>query len=156
MSFKITLIKILYSVAITFAVGVIYLAAMIYGDEWKINNYVGDRNTPRDLPYKWRFNMNDQDVFVHLHIQKTGGSVFEHRLLNYLTNMPCFGYKGKLPASDAPADMVRMDCVNGRNQTWIFSRKSTKWGCGVHADLSTLRMCVDNYLNIEEGRRVRK
>lgn len=38
-----------------------------------------------------------------------------------------------------------------RNENWLFSRYSTGWKCGLHADWTELTGCVDGELNKIEG-----
>lgn len=38
-----------------------------------------------------------------------------------------------------------------RNENWLFSRYSTGWKCGLHADWTELTSCVDTELNKIEG-----
>lgn len=49
----------------------------------------------------------------------------------------------------------RCECFrpNSVNSNWLFSRYSIGWKCGLHADWTELRECVDEYLNSKEGTR---
>lgn len=38
-----------------------------------------------------------------------------------------------------------------RNENWLFSRYSTGWKCGLHADWTELTSCVDQELDKNEG-----
>lgn len=38
-----------------------------------------------------------------------------------------------------------------RNENWLFSRYSTGWKCGLHADWTELTSCVDQELDRNEG-----
>lgn len=38
-----------------------------------------------------------------------------------------------------------------RNENWLFSRYSTGWKCGLHADWTELTGCVDQELDKNEG-----
>lgn len=38
-----------------------------------------------------------------------------------------------------------------RNENWLFSRYSTGWKCGLHADWTELISCVDQELDKNEG-----
>jgi len=58
--------------------------------------------------------------------------------------------------------MLRCDCLrpnshkkDGESQ-WLFSRHSTGWRCGLHADWTELNACVDSYFNAEEGLKSRR
>ncbi|CAJ0610391.1 unnamed protein product [Cylicocyclus nassatus] len=98
------------------------------------------------------FSIAGNDVLVFVHIQKTAGTSFEKFLVRHLkTEHPCQCIKGK----------KRCTCSRpGRtNEVWLFSRYSTGWLCGLHADFTELYVsgCVDNMLNKKEGaRRVRR
>lgn len=41
-------------------------------------------------------------------------------------------------------------------ETWLFSRYSTGWQCGLHADWTELTACVDQTMNAIEDSRVRR
>jgi heparan sulfate 6-O-sulfotransferase HS6ST1 len=43
-----------------------------------------------------------------------------------------------------------------RNENWLFSRYSTGWKCGLHADWTELTGCVDSELNKIEGDNVKR
>lgn len=98
------------------------------------------------------FSIADNDVLVFVHIQKTAGTSFEKFLVRHLDiERPCQCSKGK----------KRCSCFrpNKRNEVWLFSRYSTGWLCGLHADFTELYVsgCVDRMLNKKEGaRRVRR
>merc|ERR1712037_1084823 len=40
-----------------------------------------------------------------------------------------------------------LDVTEGEGRNWLFSRYSTGWRCGLHADWTELTGCVDNYLS---------
>ncbi|XGW10680.1 hypothetical protein V3C99_012297 [Haemonchus contortus] len=98
------------------------------------------------------FSIAGNDVLVFVHIQKTAGTSFEKFLVRHLDiERPCQCSKGK----------KRCSCLrpNKRNEVWLFSRYSTGWLCGLHADFTELYVsgCVDNALNKKEGaRRMRR
>ncbi len=96
----------------------------------------------KDLSRNYDFDINgDFDVFVYLHIQKTGGTTFgKHLVKNIELAKPCQCYTGK----------KKCDCENDKGHTWIFSRYSTGWRCGLHADWTELHSCVDTYLDKQE------
>lgn len=92
------------------------------------------------------FNMSDSDVIVFLHIQKTAGTSFERFLVKHLNvSAPCVCQMGK----------KRCTCLapGSTKRIWLFSRYSTGWICGLHADFTELFVsgCVDNALDKKEG-----
>ncbi|CEF59789.1 Heparan sulfate 6-O-sulfotransferase [Strongyloides ratti] len=93
-----------------------------------------------------KFNLNSDDVIVFLHIQKTAGTSFEKFLVkNMNIEYKCECNLGK----------KRCNCNknNSTKQTWLFSRYSTGWMCGLHADYTELFVsdCVENVLDRKEG-----
>lgn len=93
-----------------------------------------------------RFDMTENDVIVFLHIQKTAGTSFEKFLVRHLNiSNPCICHMGK----------KRCTCHRPGNNKgiWLFSRYSTGWVCGLHADFTELYAsgCVDNALDRKEG-----
>ena len=102
-----------------------------------------------DLTRDYRFDINnDKDVIVFLHMQKTGGTTFgRHLVKNVQLKKPCVCYRGR----------KRCDCENRNDHVWLFSRYSTGWRCGLHADWTELTSCVDGMLNkIEDDIRYRR
>lgn len=88
----------------------------------------------------------DRDVLVFLHAQKTGGSTFERHLVRDTT-------------AGVPAPCVcrrrrkRCDCRDSRGRQWLFSRFSSGWVCGLHADWTELHDCVPRYLDKHEDKK---
>ncbi|XP_075708510.1 heparan-sulfate 6-O-sulfotransferase 3 [Rhinoderma darwinii] len=80
------------------------------------------------------FNIKGDDVIVFLHIQKTGGTTFgRHLVRNIHLEQPC----------DCKPGQKKCTCHRpGRKETWLFSRFSTGWSCGLHADWTELTNCV--------------
>lgn len=95
-----------------------------------------------------RFDMNAHDVMVFLHIQKTGGTSFGRHLVQDLDlQRPCTCQrKRKLCYCFRPS----------RNENWLFSRYSTGWKCGLHADFTELTGCVDSELDKNEGKSIKR
>lgn len=105
------------------------------------------------------FNSTDRDTLVFLHIQKTGGTTLGNRLVHNIEHHKCL----KVP------DTKRWQCLrpianNPRDpeprqtnvpHTWIFSRYSTGWLCGLHADWTELHGCVEDKLNEIAGQKDR-
>ncbi len=95
---------------------------------------------------KFAFDIENNEVIVFLHIQKTGGTTFGRHLVNDLeVEPPCECRIGR----------KRCKCVNSKDQAWLVSRYSTGWLCGLHADWSELHECVNNALNRRESPRER-
>lgn len=81
------------------------------------------------------FDINSTDVMVFLHIQKTGGTSFGKHLVNDLDlEKQCWKVRG----------LKRSNCFrpNSDSETWLFSRYSTGWKCGLHAGWTSLSECV--------------
>lgn len=90
--------------------------------------------TERDLTRDVDFNIRGDDVIVFLHIQKTGGTTFgRHLVRNIRLEQPC----------DCKAGQKKCTCHRpGKQESWLFSRFSTGWSCGLHADWTELTNCV--------------
>lgn len=88
---------------------------------------------------------SNQDFLVLLHIQKTGGTTFERHLVHdlELTN-PCSCTDDKrrcwCPKTAKQNDLDRTTA----DRTWLISRFSTGWVCGLHADWTQLNSCLAN------------
>nr|CAG4645833.1 EOG090X0E58 [Lynceus sp. MCZ IZ 141354] len=95
------------------------------------------------------FEMSGNDVIVFLHIQKTGGTIFgRHLVQNLDLDRPCLCHRKK----------KRCDCFrpNTKNEQWLFSRYSTGWKCGLHADWTELTSCVDSALDAYERQTLKR
>ena len=107
------------------------------------------------------FKINENDVMVFLHIQKTGGTTFERHLVRDLEatctcrkkkrrkNFDDYGRRKKFFAGGC--ECYRPSSNPNTKSTWLFSRYNTGWKCGLHADWTELTECVDSYLDTEEG-----
>jgi len=101
------------------------------------------------------------DVMVFLHMQKTGGTTFgkhlvqdidlerpcdchrkRNRLMRRKLKCECFTPNGRYKDKNG-----ELDVTDGEGRNWLFSRYSTGWRCGLHADWTELTGCVDNYLS---------
>lgn len=93
----------------------------------------------RDLDRHVEFNIREDDVMVFLHIQKTGGTTFgRHLVKNIQLEQPC----------DCMPGQRKCTCHRpGRAESWLFSRFSTGWSCGLHADWTELTSCVPVVMN---------
>jgi hypothetical protein len=99
----------------------------------------------------FEFDITKNDVMVFLHIQKTGGTTFGKHLVEDLKlEKPCMCHRMKFKKKKKKKK--RCDCYrpNG-DKIWLFSRYSTGWRCGLHADWTELNHCVDRYLDEVEG-----
>ncbi|XP_034614138.1 heparan-sulfate 6-O-sulfotransferase 3 [Trachemys scripta elegans] len=88
-----------------------------------------------ELCRRVQFDMRGRDVIVFLHIQKTGGTTFgRHLVRNIRLEQPCYCRAGQ----------KKCTChrPGGDKDTWLFSRFSTGWSCGLHADWTELTSCV--------------
>ncbi|XP_046614796.1 heparan-sulfate 6-O-sulfotransferase 1-B isoform X1 [Neodiprion virginianus] len=96
----------------------------------------------------FQFDINAHDVMVFLHIQKTGGTLFGKHLVRDLDlQRPCSCHRRR----------KRCSCFRpNRNENWLFSRYSTGWKCGLHADWTELTNCVDSELNKIEPEGVKR
>ncbi|XP_063062982.1 heparan-sulfate 6-O-sulfotransferase 1-B [Engraulis encrasicolus] len=96
----------------------------------------------KDLERSVDFEIKGEDVIVFLHIQKTGGTTFgRHLVQNVRLEVPC----------DCRPGQKKCTCYRpNRKETWLFSRFSTGWSCGLHADWTELINCVPGVLNKRE------
>jgi len=97
----------------------------------------------RELERELAFDMKGEDVIVFLHIQKTGGTTFgRHLVQNVRLEVPC----------DCRPGQKKCTCYRpNRRETWLFSRFSTGWSCGLHADWTELTNCVPGVLGRRES-----
>uniref|UniRef100_A0A8C9RIA9 Heparan-sulfate 6-O-sulfotransferase n=1 Tax=Scleropages formosus TaxID=113540 RepID=A0A8C9RIA9_SCLFO len=110
-----------------------------------------DKFTPRfnfserDLLRRVDFDIRGDDVIVFLHIQKTGGTTFgRHLVRNIRLEKPC----------DCRAGQKRCTCHRpGKEESWLFSRFSTGWSCGLHADWTELTSCVPAVMGRKEAKK---
>lgn len=99
--------------------------------------------TKADLNRVVDFNIKGDDVIVFLHIQKTGGTTFgRHLVRNIQLERPC----------ECHAGQKKCTCYRpGKMETWLFSRFSTGWSCGLHADWTELTSCVPSRMDTKEN-----
>lgn len=91
----------------------------------------------------------DNDVLVFLHMQKTSGSVFGRHLVHNAVGFPA--------SCRCVRRRKRCNCTDSDGFHWLFSRFSTGWVCGLHADWTELHACVPQTLNrLERVRRNRR
>jgi len=93
---------------------------------------------------------NEKNVLVYLHIQKTGGTTFNRHLVSDIKGHKCIQHLDDNRKS--PSKYHRTVCNHrGSENTWLFSRYSHGWPCGVHADWTALKECVNKKLRKDEG-----
>ena len=111
------------------------------------NEKIADKwnNTSSDFQ-EYRFDFDGDIVLVLLHMQKTGGTTFERQLVHNLVNSPCRCY----------TDRKRCDCDTKSGNLWLFSRYSTGWACGLHADWTELKSCVNDTFFNKKEHKIRK
>uniref|UniRef100_A0A665WB36 Heparan-sulfate 6-O-sulfotransferase n=1 Tax=Echeneis naucrates TaxID=173247 RepID=A0A665WB36_ECHNA len=100
----------------------------------KITSRFNFTERERDLDRHVAFDIRGDDVMVFLHIQKTGGTTFgRHLVKNIQLERPC----------DCVPGQRKCTCHRpGKAESWLFSRFSTGWSCGLHADWTELTSCV--------------
>lgn len=91
----------------------------------------------------YNFTNSKTDVMVFLHIQKTGGTTFGRHLVENL-NM-----SESCKCRRAPT--FRCYCKRESKKIWLFSRYSSGWPCGLHADWTELQACVPEYIRKRNG-----
>ncbi|XP_064121463.1 heparan-sulfate 6-O-sulfotransferase 2-like [Macrobrachium nipponense] len=101
--------------------------------------------------HDFQFDIRGHDVIVFLHIQKTGGTTFGRHLVDDLDlDRHCECHR-----------KIRKRCTCLRpgphsDETWLFSRHSTGWKCGLHADWTELTSCVDDMMDRIEDNSVER
>ncbi|XP_028655381.1 heparan-sulfate 6-O-sulfotransferase 3-B [Erpetoichthys calabaricus] len=102
----------------------------------------------KDLMRFVDFNIKGDDVIVFLHIQKTGGTTFgRHLVRNIRLEQPC----------DCKPGQKKCTCHRpGKKESWLFSRFSTGWSCGLHADWTELTNCVPVIMDKKEAQKGRR
>ncbi|XP_074863733.1 heparan-sulfate 6-O-sulfotransferase 2 [Carettochelys insculpta] len=160
--------KLLLALALLFLFGVIALQYVCPGSECQLRRlravsprladpYRAEDESParfvprfnfsgRDLLRRVDFNIKGDDLIVFLHIQKTGGTTFgRHLVRNIQLEQPC----------ECRAGQKKCTCHRpGKRETWLFSRFSTGWSCGLHADWTELTNCVPAVVDSrKEGKR---
>ncbi|XP_036787139.2 heparan-sulfate 6-O-sulfotransferase 2 isoform X1 [Manis pentadactyla] len=100
-----------------------------------------------DLMRKVDFDIKGDDLIVFLHIQKTGGTTFgRHLVRNIQLEQPC----------ECRVGQKKCTCHRpGKRETWLFSRFSTGWSCGLHADWTELTSCVPAAVDGKRDARLR-
>ena len=96
-----------------------------------------------------------QTILVFLHIQKTAGSEFDRaigRQLSFNNKSSC-----TCPSSQIRRSKILWKCNCIKNgESWLISRFSTGWLCGVHADWTTYHRCLAKKIKLDYGSKKRK
>ncbi|KAM8896652.1 heparan-sulfate 6-O-sulfotransferase 2 isoform 2-T2 [Lycaon pictus] len=122
-------------------------------DPYRSEDESSSRFVPRynfsrgDLLRKVDFDIKGDDLIVFLHIQKTGGTTFgRHLVRNIQLEQPC----------ECRVGQKKCTCHRpGKRETWLFSRFSTGWSCGLHADWTELTSCVPAVVDGKRDARLR-
>lgn len=92
------------------------------------------------------FNISGHDVMVFLHMQKTGGTSFGKNLVQNLE------LKQQCKKIVKQFIKPRFECKRpNSSEIWLYSRYSTGWLCGLHADWTTLTSCIPGVLKAHLG-----
>lgn len=104
--------------------------------------------------HDYAFNIDGNDVIVFLHIQKTAGTSFEKFLVNHLNiSRPCLCKDDRSCNGDKKCKKCKCFRPRSSKEFWLYSRYSTGWVCGLHADYTELfvSQCVDKAMDKIEG-----
>lgn len=77
-----------------------------------------------------------------------------HQRINFPFLLPQCPMPPSAPQRPCECQPKRKRCYcfrTHRNENWLFSRYSTGWKCGLHADWTELVSCVDQELDKNEG-----
>lgn len=108
------------------------------------NDTTTEMDDPDDRHTSRSFDITGSDVIVFLQIQNAGANFLERRLIEDLVlQRPCTCRKGRKICH----------CYRPRKRSsWLFSRYTLGWKCGVHPDWTELINCVDRVLDEDEGK----
>ena len=103
------------------------------------------------------FDFERDDLLIYLHMQKTGGTTFGRHMTDNLGKcLKIKGYKRR----DCERNLTVQSISNGEislrspkdvQDPWILSRLSTGWTCGLHADYTELKNCINSKLTSMVG-----
>ncbi|UYV71352.1 HS6ST1 [Cordylochernes scorpioides] len=122
-----------------------------YEETLKFLHALKNKPIKSDIPHneQFDFNIKGTDVIVFLHIQNTGGNVFARHMVEDLAlERPCVCRRNRRHCK----------CYrpNRPGSSWLFSRYTMGWKCGVHPDWTQLSHCVDQVMDEDEGRPVKR
>lgn len=121
-------------------------------DAYFAGRFLQNQFAPNELDREYSVDIDKQDVVVFLHIQKTGGTTFGRHLVDNLrVDPPC---NCLLPMKKHCECLTKNRTVG--NRVWLFSRYTTGWTCGLHADWTELKECVDDWFQRKYGRKKRR
>ncbi|NXS27908.1 H6ST2 sulfotransferase, partial [Pomatostomus ruficeps] len=144
--------KVLLALVMLFLFAVIVLQYVCPGTECQLlrlralspaaaaDPYRAEDETPaRFVP---RFNFSADDL-----LRRGGGTAFgRHLVRNIQLEQPC----------ECRAGQKKCTCHRpGKRETWLFSRFSTGWSCGLHADWTELTNCVPSVVDSKKEVRLR-
>lgn len=103
------------------------------------------------------FNSSGIDTLVFLHMQKTGGTTLGRRFVDDIVHLKCKKVRGKKRSYCPRPLAINSDrtIAPSHSGTWIFSRYSTGWVCGLHADWTELNACVAGKMDEIAGKKKR-
>lgn len=112
----------------------------------------GGKTSPDILGIKRHIFLPEKETFVHVHMQKTGGSQFSRLLLSLDVPFPCRHLSGRLFEPNfkvfGPGSFRCRGKSAGKRleDDFLLSRYSIGWPCGVHASFHRLVQCVPQKL----------
>ena len=91
---------------------------------------------------------NKHQVLAFIHIQKTGGTFIEKKLVADVKGLEC--------ACGKPGHVLSCNCARPEGDPWMILRfskfaNSDRWPCGVHPDLASLIECIPKLLHLNYG-----
>ncbi|XP_008928467.4 heparan-sulfate 6-O-sulfotransferase 1 [Manacus vitellinus] len=97
----------------------------------------------RELERELAFDMKGEDVDrLPAHPEEPAHNFGRHLVQNVRLEVPC----------DCRPGQKKCTCYRpNRRETWLFSRFSTGWSCGLHADWTELTNCVPGVLDRRES-----
>lgn len=94
------------------------------------------------------FNISGNDLLVLLHIQKTAGTAFEnHLVLDLKIDRPCACSDDRRRCNCSRPNQ-RFKPLSVVDSTWLISRFSIGWACGLHSDWTQLTLCLRGLRNL--------
>lgn len=99
---------------------------------------------------KSKFNFSS-DLLVFIHIEKTGGTLFQDKFVQNLTIFDKKQNKTKAACRLRPKNKYYYNCFRDEKITnlssidanWILMRRTVGWLCGVHSDYTKIKACVE-------------
>jgi hypothetical protein len=126
-------------------------------------SFESNKNEQSSAKQTVTFDIN-KHVLIFVHVQKTGGSDFDRRIVKNLLihnkserawTRACRNVSSKITFDSFQAKKVKFkkyECSRELTQSsgdltnnWYFSRQTFGWACGLHADFSQLKNCVTSF-----------